>query len=153
MMKIISHRANKNGPNKDLENTTAAILERIDEGFDVEVDLWRIEKNFFLGHDKPEYEVKLSWINKFSKHLWLHCKNRDALEYLYSNDNKNLNYFFHDNDDYTIRSKGIVWCYPGSSTVKNSVYLFPEKFPINMSEIIEHNLYLCTDYPLRYQNK
>ena len=41
-MKIISHRGNLNGPNKNLENRLDTIEKAIQLGFDVEVDIWLI---------------------------------------------------------------------------------------------------------------
>ena len=38
-MRLIAHRGNRWGPEKDLENTSEYIEEAIKHGFDVEVDL------------------------------------------------------------------------------------------------------------------
>ena len=38
----------------------------------------------------------------------------------------NLHYFFHDEDDCTITSKGDLWVYPGKQPVKNSIAVMPE---------------------------
>ena len=40
-MIFIAHRGNTKGPNKELENTPGYIDEALDNGFDVEVDIWR----------------------------------------------------------------------------------------------------------------
>jgi glycerophosphoryl diester phosphodiesterase len=58
-MKLIAHRGNINGPNPLRENSIDYIEEAISEGFDVEIDL-RVEDNqCYLGHDDPQYFVKL----------------------------------------------------------------------------------------------
>ena len=36
------------------------------------------------------------------------------------------NYFWHQNDDYTITSKGYIWAYPGKKLNKNAIYVLPE---------------------------
>ena len=56
-MKIISHRGNLNGPNKNLENRLDTIEKAIQLGFDVEVDILLIENQLYLGHNKPQYKV------------------------------------------------------------------------------------------------
>ena len=47
-MKIISHRGNLNGENPNLENTKQYIDTAMNEGFDVEVDLWNIDNKYYL---------------------------------------------------------------------------------------------------------
>ena len=39
-MKLIAHRGNINGPNPETENTVNQIDKCIEEGYDVEIDLW-----------------------------------------------------------------------------------------------------------------
>ena len=46
-MKVISHRGNLNGPNKQTENTIESIKTAINLGFDVEIDVWYIDKIFY----------------------------------------------------------------------------------------------------------
>ena len=57
MKKIIAHRANLNGPNSAEENHPASIDRAIDQGFDVEVDLWFLDGKYFIGHDNPDHEI------------------------------------------------------------------------------------------------
>ena len=68
-MKIISHRGNLKGRNPNLENTKHYIDSALNEGFDVEVDLWKIDRNYYLGHDNPENKVELEWLDKRKKYL------------------------------------------------------------------------------------
>ena len=58
-MKIISHRGNLNGPKLELENTKEYIDIAIENNFDVEIDLWNVKNEYFLGHDKADYKVSL----------------------------------------------------------------------------------------------
>jgi hypothetical protein len=39
-MYLIAHRGNINGPNKEHENSPGYILNAIELGYDVEVDIW-----------------------------------------------------------------------------------------------------------------
>ena len=43
-MKLIAHRGNVNGPNPDKENHTDYINEAIILGYDVEIDVWFVNK-------------------------------------------------------------------------------------------------------------
>ena len=56
-MFFISHRGNLKGPNKTQENKIEYIDKALKKNFDVEIDLWFVKKNFFLGHDEPLYKV------------------------------------------------------------------------------------------------
>ena len=151
-MIIISHRGVSNGKDKNLENKPIVVEQRIAEGFNVEIDFWCEGDKFYLGHDYPDYEININWLVKFSNFLWIHCKNAQSLSYLNSLKNDKLNYFYHENDPYTITSKGNIWCYPGSEIINDSVYLFPENYPINQEIVKNFNLNICTDYPNRYKN-
>ena len=59
-MIIIAHRGLLEGPNKELENSPAQIEKAIDENFNVEVDVRYIDREYYLGHDGPEYPVEIS---------------------------------------------------------------------------------------------
>ena len=63
-MKLIAHRGNTEGPNPLEENKPEYIEQAIENGFDVEIDIWYITqtKQFFLGHNKPEYLITLFWL-------------------------------------------------------------------------------------------
>ena len=56
-MKLISHRGNINGPNKEQENHPDYITSALKQGYDVEVDVWLIDGNIVLGHDEPQYDL------------------------------------------------------------------------------------------------
>ena len=128
-MIFISHRGCLNGPNINIENNPNQILKVLNLNFDVEVDIWYSKNKWWLGHDKPYYYVDNTFIHKHG--LWLHCKNAEALNELEEFRNwdryTNLNYFYHQNDDYTLTSKGWIWIYPGKQLIKNSVCVRPYK--------------------------
>tara|TARA_B100001057_G_C22555450_1_gene835113 strand:+ start:25 stop:489 length:465 start_codon:yes stop_codon:yes gene_type:complete len=152
-MKIISHRGNLNGPNKDLENQLDTIEKAIQLGFDVEVDIWLIENQLYLGHDKPLYKVGKKILDIYKEKLWIHCKNLELLRFL--EDEQDFHYFWHEKDDYTLTSKNFIWSYPTMYNSKNIIAVMPElvideltiKNHINEKQWIG----LCTDYPINYQ--
>ena len=56
-MILISHRGNLNGPNEDRENSPYYIMEAIDDGYDVEVDLWWVDGKVYW--DTINHNMKL----------------------------------------------------------------------------------------------
>ncbi len=143
--KLISHRGNIDGAEKNIENTTFAIEKAINNGFDCEVDLWINEKSIYLGHDKPQYKIELSFLNEFRDKLWIHCKNFEALVYMQNKD-QDFNYFWHENDRFTITSKGYLWTYPGNKYSENSVIV-----NLGKNLILESNCFgICSDYVKHY---
>ena len=57
-MILISHRGNILGRKKQLENNPNYIDNTLKLGYDVEVDVWSIDKQFYLGHDEPQYKIE-----------------------------------------------------------------------------------------------
>ena len=48
-MKIISHRGNLSGPDPKQENKPSQIINAIQKGYEVEIDVWFKDKKFYLG--------------------------------------------------------------------------------------------------------
>jgi hypothetical protein len=119
-MKFISHRGNTSGPNKELENNPEYILETLKK-YDVEIDVWFVNKKFYLGHDEPTYYVDLEFL-KISG-LWCHAKTPATLEKLIIHD---INCFSHNIDDVVLTSSGYLWTYPGKHITKKSIAVMPE---------------------------
>ena len=61
-MILISHRGNILGRKKQLENNPNYIDNALKLGYDVEVDVWSIDKQFYLGHDEPQYKIERSFL-------------------------------------------------------------------------------------------
>jgi glycerophosphoryl diester phosphodiesterase len=107
-MILISHRGNINGCNSQKENTQEYIQKAIDAGYHVEIDVWLKNNQLFLGHDQPETPIYLNWLIERKDKLWIHCKNFESLSALLKMD---LNVFYHENEDYTIISNGMIWAH------------------------------------------
>ena len=107
-MILISHRGNLRGKKTELENNPSYIQSTVDLGYDVEIDVWFVDGEWWLGHDNPEYKISFDYFS--NKPFWIHAKNMEALCSLQSY--SSLNYFWHQEDDYTITSKGYIWTYP-----------------------------------------
>lgn len=147
--KFISHRGNLQGRKPQLENSPEYILEAINAGFDVEIDVRYIDGKFKLGHDSPKYDFPFNLIDRYSKKLWLHCKNLQAVVALSNFPlNTQLNYFWHQKDDVTLTSKGYIWAFPGKQPLLGSIAVLPEIYNDNISESDG----ICSDYILDYKN-
>jgi hypothetical protein len=143
LIKIISHRGNLNGSNPSIENNPEHIDKVINLGYDVEIDLWAIDGDLYLGHDKPYYKIDKCWLTSRKNKLWIHLKNLETLDFV---KNSELNYFWHENDKMTLTSNGIPWCYPGIYTSSGITVMLT-------NEIIDVDVYgICTDYPELYGN-
>jgi hypothetical protein len=139
----ISHRGNLTGPNIERENTISYVEEALNDNYSCEVDLWLANNTLFFGHDEPQYLVPKGFLEHNKDLLWIHCKNLNALDYLTKN-NLGLNFFWHQNDDFTLTSKGFIWTFPGKPTVQKSVLVNLGK---PSSELISLDISgLCSDY-------
>ena len=65
--KLISHRGNTTGKTEH-ENDPEYIISALDQGYDVEVDVFFRDNNFWLGHDNGKYRVNLEFLN--DSRLW-----------------------------------------------------------------------------------
>ena len=142
-MKLIAHKGNTDGPNPSTENNPEQIDKCIAAGYDVEIDVWwnAQENKLFLGHDKPQYEVKWWWLAGRTEHLWIHCKDFPTLHEFTTN-TSGYNYFWHQGDDYTLTSKNYIWSSPGKPFTSQTVMVIE-----NVEDVKEYDCYgICSDY-------
>jgi hypothetical protein len=137
----IAHRGNTNGPRPEIENNPAYLLGAINDGFDVEADVWRIGDHLYFGHDEPKYPVSEEFILSIGLNSWFHCKNLEALHF-FNTVFPQLNYFWHQGDDYTLTSQGYIWTYPGKETTHRSVIVDLSKNPDTFTPAFA----ICSDY-------
>lgn len=144
-MKLISHRGNTIGPVISEENKPKYIVEAIQKGFDVEIDVWLKNQTLYLGHDEPQYCISDSFLKEHDNFLWCHAKNHLALNFLIEN---NFHCFWHQEDLYTVTSKGYIWCYPNSElTGARSICLFPDVTNQNYEKAFG----VCSDWIEKYK--
>ena len=145
----IAHRGNTRGPNPEKENQPEYILQAIQEGFDVEIDVWGnpTENGFdlWLGHDTPQYQIPLSFLTNSEDRLWCHAKNFHALTFLIEH---GFHTFSHDKDSHVLTSRGVIWAYVGKEIDHNTICVMPERAPPNTySNIDLHRVKgICTDH-------
>jgi hypothetical protein len=148
MKYFISHRGNVKGKFSERENTPQYIQEAISRGYDVEIDIWIKNSILYLGHDGPEQKIDLEWLKARGDKLWIHCKSLETLSF-FNHCGILFNYFFHNNDDATLTSKGFIWVFPGKQPVKNSIAVMPEINDDDFSECIG----VCSDFIQNYTTK
>lgn len=141
MKYFISHRGNLKGKLPNRENTKLYIQEALNLGYDVEIDTWIKDSYLYLGHDAPEKKIKLQWLEERKENLWIHCKSLETLSY-FNMCEISFNYFFHDNDDATLTSKGFIWVFPGKQPVNNSIAVMPEIHNDDFSQCLG----ICSDF-------
>ena len=141
-MILISHRGNINGRIEETENRPDYIEDTIKLGFNVEIDVWFQNMQFYLGHDKPQYKVDYKFL--VNEKLWCHAKNIDALLEMkkYA-----IHYFWHEEDTVALTSKNYIWAYPGRQPIKRSIAVMPELNNDNIDQCIG----ICSDYILKYK--
>ena len=146
-MILISHRGNLNGKTDD-ENKPKYIEEALSQGFDVEVDVWYDNNQFWLGHDKPQYKVSEGFLEH--PNLWCHAKNIQALYVM--NTNYHIHCFWHQEDDVTLTSRGFFWTYPGKQLTEKSICVLPEFEDKKSKVILPKNVAgICSDFVVNYR--
>jgi len=140
----IAHRGLTRGPSKNFENQPNTIRTALSKGYECEVDLWVVDGQYYLGHDEPQYNVTLDFLK--TPGLWIHAKSLAALHWLTQSD-LGLNYFWHENDSYTLTSKGYIWTYPGKSLTDRSVMVMPEMADPTLANTKGVTCYaICSDF-------
>lgn len=122
-MKIISHRGNLNGPKPERENSPSYIDTAISMGYDVEIDVRYLNREFFLGHDAPEYKVSMKWLQQRKSKLLIHCKNIDAAYVLSWTDGFHI--FSHKDDPYVLTNQGFLWVHDVCLDLKKENSIIP----------------------------
>lgn len=143
-MIFISHRGNIEGPNEKNENDPKYIIEALNSGYDVEVDVWFNDQGFFLGHDKPVYPTDYKFL--MNEKLWCHAKNIQALIEMkkYA-----IHYFWHEYDNVTLTSKNYIWAYPRLNNLPGTIAVLPE----TSNGSVKGCKGICSDYIKNYKEK
>lgn len=139
----IAHRGNYKGRNIERENEPTYINEALNNGYSAEVDVWLIDKKWYLGHDFPKYEKPIEWFQ--DTRLWVHAKNLEGYVSMYNN--PKIHVFWHDKDDYVFTSKGIKWANVGVTT-HDGIMVMPEFSPDATNALKEKRIVplgICSD--------
>lgn len=147
-MIFIAHRGNINGPSSE-ENNPSLINSTLSKGYHVEIDVWVLNDEVYLGHDSPTYKVENYFLQQ--PNLWCHAKNFEALIRLKQLEVKH--YFWHDTDARVLTSSDYFWTYPGKELdMSNSIAVMPEvSFKSDFSDffpdyVLLNSFGVCSDY-------
>lgn len=144
-MRWISHRGNLTQINTSAENHPEYIDAAIRAGFEVEVDVRYFQGQWFLGHDNPQYLITDQWLADRITHLWIHCKNIEAVcQFQHT---LGFHYFWHEHDTMTLTSLGYIWVYPGRQPIRGSIAVLPEWY----HDDISHCIGICSDLIAQYR--
>ena len=141
-MIYISHRGYISGVDEKLENNPDNISKLLKSNIHVEIDVRYHNDNFYLGHDEPKYKISSDFLKH--KNLWCHAKDFKTLDQIR---NVDCHYFWHQEDDYTITSKGYIWTYPGKKILPKSICVLQER--VNYKKI--DCLGICSDFIGKYK--
>jgi len=137
-MILISHRGNIKGRTK-YENHPDYISEALRLGYDVEVDVWNISGKYYLGHDSPQFLIKEDFLTK--QGLWCHAK--DPLSLVEMTKNPEIHCFWHEEDQYTLTSKGKIWIYPNKKPLEGGILVLQgEQVPPSSVKLAG----ICSDF-------
>ena len=140
-MLVISHRGNLEGPDSAIENHPNQIDRCISQySMNVEIDLRIINGHYWLGHDEPTHKTSIDFISQ--PNIWVHAKNKLVIPVLKKN--KNVHWFWHENDKVALTSKGYVWCFPGHEVECG--------IAVDAGQTIKNCLGICSDNILAWSD-
>jgi hypothetical protein len=131
----IAHRGNFEGRNTERENDPGYVYTALNSGYNVVVDVWLIDKIWYLGHSFPKVAIDISWIQ--DNRIWVHAKNLEGYVSLYNN--PKVHVFWHDKDEYVFTSKGIKWANVGVET-NDGIMFLPEHDEIVAAKIRDNDI-------------
>jgi len=147
-MKLISHRGNTDGAQPELENSWDYIWNALNDGFDVEVDVWYVDKSIWLGHDKPQYHIGHPdfMLLLYNHRVWWHAKDYKTLNYMLSH-GRQIKVFAHESDRYGLVNGGYIWTADTSIRLEpdnRTVWILPNN-SLTMDDLDPLLYGICTD--------
>jgi len=141
-MILIAHRGNISGKDPARENEPGYVKDALQKGYNVEVDVWRQNNVFFLGHSCPQYPIDEKFLE--NNRLWCHAKNLSALDHM--SKNKYVHCFWAEHDHFPLTSRAIIWTEPGKDVSPNSIFVLPELSGITDKTKLPPCLGVCSDH-------
>jgi 3-deoxy-D-manno-octulosonate 8-phosphate phosphatase (KDO 8-P phosphatase) len=130
-----------------MENSPGYILNAA-KNFSVEIDVWYIDNKYFLGHDKPQYEVDKFFL--FKERFLIHAKSMETFFELskYSQ----IETFFQSQDDISMTTKNRIVIHGRNETIiddhRSNIWVDLDGMTRIHELGVKNNL--LTDYPLNY---
>ena len=67
--------------------------------------------------------------------------------FAFSDGTSGYNYFWHQEDDFTLTSKQFIWSYPGKPYTSRSIIVMPEQSNLSWESLKVTNCHgICSDY-------
>jgi len=111
-MKYIAHRGNTEGVT-EFENKIEYLKHAYSLGYGLEVDVRYHKDKLYFGHDEPQEEIDNELL--ILPDVFVHLKDFKSVELLAHR--KDLNMFWHNNDEMVFTTQGNIWCYPGNNII------------------------------------
>jgi hypothetical protein len=144
-MQVIAHRANLNGPCEH-ENQPEAIRDCLAHGFGVELDLWTLDGEHWLGHYAPKFRIDLDEFDIDG--VYFHLKTPHIPRV------RTADAFAIDRDPYAVTMRGRIWTNYGQPISSVAIMCAPEL--VGADEALEDftkriagAFGICTDFPAR----
>ncbi len=102
---ILSHRGLIEGPDSNLDNNPKYIKQLLSKGVFVEVDVWYLNDQYYLGHDFGKYKIEESFLMHPS--LYCHAKHFDSFYKMLQN--HRIHCFYHTDEDFVLTSHFRIW--------------------------------------------
>lgn len=123
-MIYISYRGVFDGNNFQDANTPNQITKAMNFGFNVMIDVWKVNDKFYLGNEQPTTEVTAKYLQ--NKRFWLNARNNAMITFLQSEPAKNYpNWFYFPSMPP-----------PAYVTASNGKLITPGNVPINNNSVI-----------------
>jgi hypothetical protein len=143
-MRVVIHRGYPGCGNN--EQDILKIHKSLEQGYDAEVDIWKVNNKLYLGHDRPctPFDLDSLPIDR----TWYHCKNGSAYEF-FLNERKDCNAFVQDKDPYSVTTLGYIWCNVGVPILPGlkCVVVLPERCTWDVDN---KAFAVCTDSPILF---
>lgn len=124
----------------DGKSTRTKLATALELGLNVEADVRLFKNELWLGHNQPDYLVP-KYFKQYGDRIWWHAKDIPTICYLLE---KGVNCFFHNTDECTITSRGILWIYPEKTLVNNCVAVIKGETSYTKEQLLQcHGI--CSD--------
>lgn len=149
-MIVFAHRANLHGPGSG-ENSREAIDGCLQLGLSVEIDVWDVSGECWIGHDEPVW--RHAWQSLVHPGIMCHAKNTSAAAMMLHH---GVAFFCIDRDPFVLCSTGHLWMNYDTELTSKSIACSPEVIGLDADlrdylQTIVGCYGVYTDFPLTYR--
>ena len=145
-MLYISNLGNTKGRDVIEEGGLPIIVDALNRGFCVNINLWKLPKSFAVGVDYPMEEVDPDFLSGNKEKLLLRAMNIESLKWMLEN---GYHCYWREKDDFTVSSHGFILSF-GVAVIPHSIVMNPELCLVD--DLRDKNLVgICSDFILGYK--